>query len=320
MAQWRRAPAISPAGEGSVGAVGELSRFVAALAALAAGIAAVTISALVLHRTPGPTSTSATSAPAAPAPTPAPALSGFPSPPEGAVVLARENGPYALALAFLPREVRVSVVGQQGDGVGGLPVSVNGTAASECGAGCYSAALSAREVTVRVRSTRWHVALPRRTPNAEQIVSRAARVWRSLRTLGWTDRLASDPVHAVFSSWRAVAPDRIAYSVRGGYAAVIIGHTRWDKSPGGGWVRSPQSIPVKQPAPIWQSAIDAHVVGSTPSAWRITFFDPKTPAWFEVVVDKRTLHTLDLHMTTTAHFMHERYGPFDARVRVVPPR
>src|SRR5438477_8169784 len=30
-------------------------------------------------------------------------------------------------------------------------------------------------------------------------------------------------------------------------SAVIIAHTRWDKSPGGGWVRSPQSIPVKQP-------------------------------------------------------------------------
>ena len=246
-------------------------------------------------------------------------MTGFPAPPAGAVVLARENGLYALGLAFLPQAVRVSVVGQQGDGVRGLPVSVNGTKASECGAGCYSAPLSAREVTVRVRTTSWHVALPRRTPDAEQIVSRAAHVWRSLRTLGWTDRLASDPVHAVFSSWRAVAPDRISYSVRGGYAAVIIGHTRWDKSPGAGWVRSPQSIPVKQPSPIWQSAIDAHVVGSTPSSWRITFFDPKTPAWFEVVVDKRTLHTLDLHMTTTAHFMHERYGPFDAPVRVVPP-
>jgi hypothetical protein len=299
--------------------MGELSRFVAALAALAAGIAAVTISALVLHRTPGPTSTSAQSPPAAPT-RPSPTVSGFPAPPAGAVVLARENGLYALAIAFLPQSVRVSVVGQQGTGVRGLPVSVNGTAATECGAGCYSAPLRAREATIRVRSTSWRVALPPRTPNAEQIVSRAARVWRSLRTLGWEDRLASDPVHAVFSSWRAVAPDRISYEVRGGYAAVIIGHARWDKSPGGNWVRSPQSIPVRQPAPIWQSAIDAHIIGSTTSAWRISFFDPKTPAWFEIVVDRRSLHTLDLRMTTTAHFMHERYGPFDAAVRVVPPR
>jgi len=300
--------------------MGELSRLGAAVAALAAGVAAVTVAALVLHRTPGPSGTATTAAqPAAPA-GPPPPVSSFPKPPAGAVVVAREAGRYALALARLPRSVQVSVVGQQGVGVRGLPVSVNGVRASDCGPGCYSAPVSGRAVTVRVGSTRWHVALPFRTPSAEQIVARAARVWRSLRTLAWEDRLASDPVHAVFSSWRAVAPDRISYRVRGGYDAVIIGHTRWDKSPGGGWVRSAQSIPVRQPSPLWLSAIDAHVLGSTGPGWRITFFDPKTPAWFEIVVDKRTLHTVDLHMTTTAHFMHERYLSFDAPARVVPPR
>jgi hypothetical protein len=246
-------------------------------------------------------------------------VSGFPAPPAGAVVLAREAGPYALALARSPKSVQVSVVGQQGSGVRGLPVSVDGVRASECGAGCYSAPVSAPALTVRVGPKRWHVTLPTHTPNAERIVARAGQVWRSLRTLAWEDRLASDPVHAVFSSWRVVAPDRVSYAVRGGYAAVIIGHRRWDKSPGGGWVRSAQSIAVRQPQPVWQSATDAHVVGSNASTWRITFFDPKAPAWFEIVVDKRTMHTVDLRMTTTAHFMHERYGPFDGPARIVPP-
>lgn len=301
--------------------MGDLSRLVAAFAALAAGVTAVTVAALVLHRTPGPTRTAGTVAPAAAAPAgPAPSVSTFPAPPTGAVVLAREAGLYALALAVSPRSVQVSVVGQQGTGVSGLPVSVNGAKASRCGAGCYSVPASTRSLTVRVGSTHWRVALPKRTPNAQQIVARAARTWRSLHTLAWEDRLASDPVHAVFSTWQAVAPDRISYRVRGGYDAVIIGHTRWDKSPGGGWVRSAQSIPVKQPSPTWLSAIDAHVVGTTGSGWRITFFDPKTPAWFEILVDKRTLHTVDLHMTTTAHFMHERYRSFDAQAHVVPPR
>ena len=31
------------------------------------------------------------------------------------------------------------------------------------------------------------------------------------------------------------------------------------------------------------------------------------------------MHTLDLHMTATAHFMHEVYGPFDSPLRIVPP-
>jgi hypothetical protein len=144
-------------------------------------------------------------------------------------------------------------------------------------------------------------------------------VWRSLRTLAFYDRLASDPAHAVVSTWRAVAPDRLAYRIKGGYAAVIVGRRRWDRAPGGRWVESAQTAPVKQPVPVWQSATDAHVVGATPTTWRITFFDPRTPGWFAISVDKRTHRALDLRMTATAHFMHERYGPFDAPLEVVPP-
>jgi hypothetical protein len=55
-------------------------------------------------------------------------------------------------------------------------------------------------------------------------------------------------------------------------------------------------------------------------AWRITFFDPRTPAWFTVVLDKKTLRTLDLRMVTTAHFMHDVYGPFNQPVQLRAPR
>ena len=45
---------------------------------------------------------------------------------------------------------------------------------------------------------------------------------------------------------------------------------------------------------------------------RASFFDPQMHAWFTIVVDRATMHTLELHMTATAHFMHEVYGPFDS--------
>jgi hypothetical protein len=299
----------------------ELPRVAAGVVALAAGVAAVALALILLGRTPGPVG-SAAAAPNAPAPSrSAPTVNRFPAPPPGAVVFAHEDGDDAVALAVSPGSVQVSVVGQQGDGVRGLSVSVNGVTAKDCGSGCYSAPVrAARAITTRVGSTRWKLTMPARAPNAQQLVARATRTWRSLHGLVWSDRLASDPKHAVVSSWRAVAPDRVSYRVVGGYAAVIIGTTRWDKSLGSGWIKSPQSVPIRQPAPVWQSAIDAHVVGSTPSTWRITFFDPKTPAWFEIVVEKRTLHTLELHMTTTAHFMHERYGPFDSPGEISPPK
>jgi hypothetical protein len=298
-----------------------VARLVVGFAALAAGIAAVAVVALLLHRTPGPVSLMTGAAPAAPGP----AGSRFPAPPPGAVVFSREDGPTALALAVVPQGksllAQVSVVGQQGVGESGLPVSVAGTGAAACGAGCYRVTVPvARTLDVRVAATRWRVALPAPWPpaGASALVARAARTWRALRSLAFSDRLASDSVHSVVSTWRAAAPNRLAYHVTGGYDAIIVGGRRWDRAPRGRWIESPQTT-LRQPVPVWQSAVDAHVVGQTPGAWRITFFDPRTPAWFAVTVDKRTLHTLDLRMTTTAHFMHETYRAFDAAAPITSP-
>jgi hypothetical protein len=309
----------------------DLLRLAAGLLGLAAGACAIALAALLLHHTPGPAQAGTPAPVAAAARTPSPSRRpGFPGPPPGAVVFSREDGPDALALAVVPRTggmlVQASIVGPQGTGADGLDVTLGGTRAAACGPGCYRASLAvAKSVDVRVRggaaTTSWLVTLPSTwpPPDASSLVARAAHVWRSLRSLAFYDRLASDPVHAVVSTWQAVAPDRLAYEVRGGYEAKIIGGRRWDRAPHGRWVESTQSVPVTQPAPVWVTARDAHVVGETPTAWRITFFDPRTPAWFAITVDKRSLHTLDLRMVTTSHFMHERYGPFDSPLTVEPP-
>jgi hypothetical protein len=105
---------------------------------------------------------------------------------------------------------------------------------------------------------------------------------------------------------------------------VIIGEQRWDRTPGGKrWVATAQTR-LTQPVPGWGAVTDAHLLGSVTSqgrpAWRVSFFDPATPAWFEIVVDKRTLYTLDTRMITTAHFMHDVYRAFNATPAIVPPR
>ena len=235
-------------------------------------------------------------------------------------MFSREDGPNALALAVNRSSVQVSVVGQQGAGVSGLAVSVNGMTTASCGPGCYRAAFAhAREVSVLVGATSWRVVVPPAARDASALVARAAHTWRSLRTLVFSDRLGSDATHVVVSEWRAVAPDRLAYRIRDGYQAVIVGGKRWDRAPHGRWIESPQTAPVTQPVPVWQAAADAHVVAETPKTTEVTFFDPRTPAWFDITIDKRTSHTLDLRMITTAHFMHERYGSFDAPLSITPP-
>jgi hypothetical protein len=326
---------------------GELTRVVAAVGALAAGVAAVVVVAVLLSRTPGPVQAATplpAAAPAAPATTatqPAKVPAGFPAPPDGAVVFARADGSNVLALAAAPRGdallLQASVLGPQGKGVRGLDVSftLDGRSAHAgvCGAGCYTAQLPVQQrpsvalVDVRggTATTSWRVALPHDWPAADAsgLMARAEHVWRSLRSLSFRERLASDATHATTSVWRAVAPDRIAYTVTKGYSSVIIGGRRWDRAPGGRWVASAQTSPIHQPVPFWVSVQDAHVLGSAQlrghSVWRVSFFDPATPGWFEVALDKRTLHTLELSMFTTAHFMHDVYSGFDEPAGIRPP-
>ena len=300
-------------------------RLAVAVLALAAGATAVALAVLLLQGTPGPVSAAPAALPAAsPAPA-APATPSFPAPPANAVVFSREDGADALALAVVPRGesvlVQASVVGPQGAGVDGLSVSFGSVRATACGHGCYRTTLTRPHVVdLRVAKTRWLVPLPAQWPprDGSALVARAAHVWRSLRTLAFSDRLGSDATHIVVSEWHMVAPDRLSYRLGDGYQSVIIGGRRWDRAPHGRWIESPQT-PVRQPVPFWQSETDAHVISETRTTTRITFYDPRTPAWFAITVDKRTLRTLDLRMTTTSHFMHERYGPFDAPLEIRPP-
>jgi hypothetical protein len=265
----------------------------------------------------------------------------FPAPLPRAVVFSRESERNALALAVAPRKgalvVQASIVGPDGVGVVGVPTTfaLGGTevvAGSACGAGCYRAVLPIRGRPRAVElvaggdvATRWQVMLPTPWPphDASELMAGARRTWRALRSMFFHDRLASDNDHVVTSSWLVHAPDRLAYRIDGGASAVIIGKHRWDKQPGAAWKRSPQ-LPITQPTPPWVSATNAYVVGSANvrgrPVWNVTFFDPKTPAWFTVSVDRETRRTLDLRMVAAAHFMHEVYGSFDAAPAIRAPR
>jgi hypothetical protein len=264
----------------------------------------------------------------------------FPSPPPGALVFSRQAGDDALALAVLQQKsgllVQASIVGPDGAGVPGARTTFAArgasAAGSACGAGCYRATLPIRgrpravELVVDGEiATRWRVSLPSRWPprNAAALIAGATRAWRSLRTLSFRERLASDPEHMVTSTWRIQAPDRLAYKIDGGASAVIIGKHRWDKDPGGDW-KSSWQIPVSQPTPPWVSATNAFVIARMTArgrpAWKVSFLDPKMPAWFTILLDRQSLRTLDLRMVTTAHFMHQVYGAFDATAAIRVPR
>ena len=265
----------------------------------------------------------------------------FPRPPANATVYARQFRNDALALAVVPLggnalRVQASVVGRQGNGVSGLRVTlaVSGheKLAATCGAGCYTAdfapAARPRSVAVTLRGSRngsWRVTLPAAWPPrpAGSLVARAGRVWRSLDSLTFGEDLFSGVGISVSSTWRIQRPDRVAFEVKGGGAGVIVGTKRWDRAPGSArWEESSQSR-LTQPLPAWVGVADAHVLGDVTyrgrRAVRVSFFDPASPSWFTLTIDRKTFRTLDVWMITNAHFMHDVYRAFNATPKIVPP-
>jgi hypothetical protein len=313
-------------------------KLMAALVAFAAGIGAVVTVLVLAHQTPsaGSTSSGPQAAPAAPAAVQVP----FPAPPANALALAQEDRDLAVGLAVRPRgsklSLQASVVGQESPAEGlAVAFRLPGRApvtAEPCGPGCYRADVAGptpRRVGVTIQGQNRPAStvffpLPASVPGqpAASLVRNANRTWRSLRTLVVHDRLASGPGNAVTTLWRFAAPDRLAYTIRNGPQAVVIGARRWDRLPGHGWQASQQD-PLPQPVPLWESVSNARIVGTATvrgrPVWKIAFFDPQIPAWFTIWVDRKTARTLELRMTAQAHFMHQVYGPFDRPVRIVPP-
>jgi copper transport protein len=255
-----------------------------------------------------------------------------------AVVYAGQDRDYAVGVELAPDgdgsvALRATVLGFKGPVSGlGVAFDVDGrrAAAKPCGAGCYAAAVPIdtrpRDVTVRVRDTMLRFAGPSEwpAPDALDIVRKAEDAITSLRTLAVRSHLASDDEHSVTTLYRMVAPNRLAYRNLGGGESVIIGDTRWDRRPGGDWVKSKQFPPIRQPQPFWPPNVtSASVLRTTTLRGRdvvvVSFVDPATPSWFTIWVDRETFRPLQLDMVAAAHFMRDRDGPFNAPMSIDAP-
>ena len=242
-----------------------------------------------------------------------------PLPPRNALVVAQEDGDNAVTLAATPTRILVTVFNGQGLGLNGLTVAIAGSTGTSCGSGCYAVATNGRGRIPVVVDGRQHVFdVPRRAQDGTALTARATRVFRSLRSVTYTERLASSPRNKIVSTFTLEAPDRVEYKIHGGGAGIVIGLRRWDRTDRR-WVPS-QSTLLPQPAPIWGAPItNARVLSRTPTDVTVSFLNRKVPAWFVVQFDPRTLRPRTLEMTATAHFMHHAYRGFNAPRRIFPP-
>jgi hypothetical protein len=236
------------------------------------------------------------------------------------VLQAREAGDYAVALGVRPSRAQVFVLGQDGNGVNGLAVGINGSATRSCGAGCYEATVSARRtVRVTVAGSSLVFQIPGHPRPAGAILTRATGAFRALKSVDYIERLASGPRNKVISDFTLERPNRLEYQIKGGASGIIIGSRRWDRVRGGKWYPSAQQ-PTPQPEPIWAGhSTNVYLLQKSPSTYVVSFFNPLGPVWFTVWLNRRTLLPSRLRMSAAAHFMTHRYTKFNAPRRIKPP-
>ena len=306
-----------------------------ALIALAPALAAVLLVATGVFR---PGSETVATAQGEPAP---PAAATVEQPPAGTLVLGGQAGTLAVGLAVRRTgpdalELEAHVLGPDGLGAEGLGVEFTSdtvaVAAIPCGAARYCASLRAAvpgEIDVQIdgsgepASARFE--LPASWKPAGELVAGATRVYDELRTVVYDERLDPGRGRALETRWRIAAPDRLAYRIAGGPSAVVVGARRWDREAGGAWVASPQD-PLTLPQPPWTGAVtSASLLGEQTlrnrKTWVVSFLDDaELPTWFTIWIEQSTGRTLEVQMTTAAHFMRQRYRSFDEPLRIEPPR
>jgi hypothetical protein len=214
----------------------------------------------------------------------------------------------------------VTVLGQDGQGVNGLDVLVDGVKAGACGPGCYGAFVPLQRLaTVTVSGDRLRFAIPAHPRPAAPLVAKATRLFRGLRSVEYRERLASSPRNRVVSEFTLERPNKLEYRIRGGASGIVIGARRWDRARGQPWVESGQT-PLSQPEPIWAGHFtNAFLLEATPTTYVVSFMKPLGPTWFTVRLDRKTLLPRGLRMTTAAHFMTHRYVRFNAPLRIKAP-
>jgi copper transport protein len=234
-------------------------------------------------------------------------------PSQDAVVEAKELGSLVLAVARTPAAVTVTLIGPDGTGVNGRGVTVDGTPARSCGSGCYRAPAVPGGLSIGVGGKTAVFDPPTDAPDANALLQRVDRAFRSARTAVFDETLASSPTNGQTTRFTLVAPDKLTYQTRNGPGAIVIGTRRWDRdSTRAPWVPSPQTrLDVMQP--YWGKPTNVHLIA--PNV--LTFLDRRVPAWFRVTLNGA--RPARVQMTAAGHFMVDRYVGFDVPAVVSPP-
>jgi copper transport protein len=215
------------------------------------------------------------------------------------------------------------------------PFEVVGAHKSACGRGCRRFSLPAGDV-VRVAvhdgGRRFVARLPASwRPNAgregRRLLERAQRAMRALRSVREVEQVTSGPGSYGRTDYRLRAPNRMAYTTKGGARTVIVGDRQWFRSGDTPWARSSYGSGIPFSVARWfrwsTYATAVRLLRRGREHGRpvseLALMDPATPVWVRVVVDERSGRVLRERLVTKAHFMRSRYFAFNQPLSIEAP-
>jgi copper transport protein len=211
-------------------------------------------------------------------------------------------------------------------------VTTEGGGVDECGTGCWRLedVPAAKTLTVSVdageRSGEVSVPArfsPARDGTARRLLKEAQVAMRSLRSARLDEHLSSGLGAEVNTGYRFSAPDRMAYRSSSGSTLIAIGKTSWLSTSGGPFERSPFGAGAFRFKETFRWTVYGRSVrwlGASRGSVRLALFDPGTPVWYRLTIDRRTKRVVREQMVTGGHFMDRRYFAFNRRVGIEPPR
>ncbi len=229
------------------------------------------------------------------------------------------------------------------EGDGRAPAGVR---AGSCGAGCTRLALAGSPATlsldVGTRAHAYHVSLPIRyepgdSGTARRLLALVEGAQRKLRSVAISETLGSGTGSPEVTSYQVAMPDRFAYQLsHDGHLVsdtTIVGTREWTRAAGGprwqagvyGGGGPPFSAAgylgwwtpfVARPQLLDHSRTSA---GERADVATVSVIPGLGTVWLRIAIDVTDRRVLSIGMITTAHFMSQAWGAFNAARPISPP-
>jgi copper transport protein len=164
----------------------------------------------------------------------------------------------------------------------------------------------------------------RRTTKARALLARAQRTMRHLATVQMKESVTSGLGQTVHTHYRFAAPDRMEYRTQSGAHLIAIKKRSWESVQGGPFERGRfGGIDGVQFAQFFRWTVYGRSVRWLDANVRVVhlaLFDPATPIWYRLTIDRATDRVLGENMITGGHFMTRRWFAFNRPPRIHPPR